>query len=296
MMISLALSSITITISIVSHTSSQSIYYDSHMHTPLCKHAVGQPVDYARVGRQRGLKGIIITCHSPMPNGFSRDVRMRPEELPEYVDLVNSASQELQGEIEVKLGMESDWFPGMEHWLAELHHKADFHFILGSVHPFTREYKEAYYHKDPTVFQSVYFSHLADAAESGLFDCLSHPDIVKVMIGDHWDFSAAKSTIESALKRISSTGIAMELNTSGLNKSYPEMNPGTEMLCLMKELGIPVVVNSDAHAPERVGADFNVAFNLLENIGYTEISYFHNRKRHTVLISEASSSMNFDPR
>lgn len=276
----------------MSKLSAPSIYYDSHMHTPLCKHAVGHPVEYARIGKSKGLKGIIMTCHSPMPDGFSSDVRMSPQEFSVYVDMVDSATREMQGEFDVKLGLESDWFPGMEKWLDELHRKADFHFILGSVHPFTREYKEAFYNEDPVVFQASYFGHLADAAESGLFDCLSHPDIVKVMLGDKWNFSDAKDAVDSALRRISSTGIAMELNTSGLNKSYPEMNPGLEMLGMMRNLNIPVVVNSDAHVPKRVAADFDVAFNVLEEAGFKEISFFNDRKRRDVLINDVRISMN----
>jgi len=234
-----------------------------------------------------------MTCHSPMPDGFSSEVRMAPEQFSEYVSMVDSATRELHGEFEVKLGLESDWFPGMEPWLAELHSRADFHFILGSVHPFTREYKEAFYDDNPAVFQSRYFSHLADSAESGLFDCLSHPDIVKVMLGHKWDFSASTDAVDSALKRISATGIAMELNTSGLNKSYPEMNPGKTMLRMMRNLDIPLVVNSDAHTPERVAADFDVAFDLLEEVGFSEICFFNDRKRFDVLISDVRNSMNF---
>ena len=35
--------------------------FDSHMHTPLCKHAVGEPEDYAEQALAEGLKGIIFT-------------------------------------------------------------------------------------------------------------------------------------------------------------------------------------------------------------------------------------------
>ena len=52
------------------------------MHTPLCKHAVGEPFEYAESGKKAGLKGIIMTCHSPMPKGFSSDVRMSIDEFP----------------------------------------------------------------------------------------------------------------------------------------------------------------------------------------------------------------------
>ena len=77
-------------------SSSEPVYFDSHMHTPLCKHAYGQPIAYARNGMRRGLKGIIMTCHSPMPDGFSSTVRMDPEEFPEYVALVRDSAEQLE--------------------------------------------------------------------------------------------------------------------------------------------------------------------------------------------------------
>ena len=47
------------------------LLYESHMHTPLCRHSVGEPEGYAEVAAQRGLKGIIVTCHNPLPNGMA---------------------------------------------------------------------------------------------------------------------------------------------------------------------------------------------------------------------------------
>ncbi len=267
------------------------IYYDSHMHTPLCKHAFGQPTAYGRTAMRRGLRGIVMTCHSPMPGGFSASVRMAPEEFPEYLGLVESAAEQLEGQVEIKLGLESDWFPGMEGWLRELHGRADFHYILGSVHPFLPEYKDAFYEGDPVAFQRGYFAHLADAAETGLFDCLSHPDIVKVMVASSWDFRLVESAVAAALDRIAATGIAMELNTSGVNKSYPEMNPGPEMLGMIAARGIPMVVSSDSHRPERVGADFGAALAMLEDAGIEEVSYFHERRRHGLPVARVRDSL-----
>ena len=70
------------------------LLYETHMHTPLCKHADGLPGEYAAVAEQRGLKGIIVTCHSPMPDDFSISVRMEPGQFGEYVSLVEAARRE----------------------------------------------------------------------------------------------------------------------------------------------------------------------------------------------------------
>ncbi|MFT5412130.1 MAG: histidinol-phosphatase (PHP family), partial [Verrucomicrobiales bacterium] len=184
------------------------IYFDSHMHTPLCKHAYGQPIAYARNGMRRGLKGIIMTCHSPMPDGFSSSVRMSPEEFPEYVELVRDSAEQLEGQFLIRLGMESDWFPGMEGWLKELHAREPFHYILGSVHPFLPEYKDKFHTGDVVEFQKGYFGHLADAAETGLFDCLAHPDIVKVMTVRDYQFERLEGAVDAALGRIKRAGVA----------------------------------------------------------------------------------------
>jgi len=88
--------------------------YETHMHTPLCKHAVGEPEDYAEVAQRRGLKGIIVTCHNPAPDGFSPRVRMSLHEFPDYVALVARAREAWKGKIDVRLGIESDYMPGME--------------------------------------------------------------------------------------------------------------------------------------------------------------------------------------
>lgn len=258
---------------------SKPIFFDSHMHTPLCKHAEGHPVEYMERGVEQGLAGIIMTCHSPMPDRFSHRVRMTPEQFNEYVAIVQEAADAAPEGFEVRLGMESDFFPGMEPWLTELHAKADFHYILGSVHWHIPEYLDAFWRGDPVAFRRQYFEHLAESAESGLFDSLAHPDLVKNASPDDWEFESMRSVIGKALDRIAKSGVAMELNTSGLNKVYPEMNPGPKMLRMIAERDIPIVIGSDSHTPLRVADQFPRALEQLTKAGFETVSVFKERRR-----------------
>lgn len=267
------------------------IYFDSHMHTPLCKHAIGHPSEYVAVGYEAGLKGVIFTCHSPMPDGWSAPVRMAPSEFDEYVALVGEARDAAPEGFEVRLGMESDYFPGMEHWLEDLHQKAEFHYILGSVHWHVPEYRASFWKDDIVAFQHQYFEHLAESAESGLFDSLAHPDLVKNADPEAWDEARPIEQIARALDRIAATGVAMELNTSGLRKIYSEMNPGPEVLAMMAERGIPVVIGSDSHVPERVTAHFDDALSHLEEAGYREVQVFEHRKPTALSIESVRESL-----
>lgn len=267
------------------------ILYESHCHTPLCRHAVGEPIEYAEMAAQRGFKGIIFTCHCPLPDGISASVRMKPEEFDAYVALVDEAKVEMDGIVDVRLGLESDYYPGVEPWLAELHGRVPLNHVLGSVHYQVPDYRRQYFTGDVFAYQQTYFDHLAAAAETGLYDTLAHPDLIKNESPSEWDFERIRPDMERALDRIAATGVAMELNTSGLQKSLPEMNPGVSQLELMWARKIPVVIGADAHRPERVGDGYIEALRTLKSVGYESVSIFLDRKRQSIPISLALASL-----
>lgn len=261
------------------------------MHTPLCGHASGPPEAYARQALGVGLTGIYFTCHAPMPRGFWPEVRMSESELDLYVAMVSRAARRYEGRLEVWLGLESEYFPGFEPDIEALHRRADFHYILGSVHWQAPEYRARFGRGTTTRFRQVYFTHLAEAAETGLYDCISHPDLIKNYRPQSWDFRRVAPHVARCLDRIAASGTAMELNTSGLDKAFAEMNPGAAMLAMMAERGIPIVLGSDAHRAARVGSHFVEALQLLERAGYQSVSYFRQRRRRSVRLADALAAL-----
>ena len=267
------------------------VLYESHCHTPLCKHAFGEPDEYAAVALARGFKGITFTCHCPLPNGYSASVRMAPEQFDDYVAMIAATRAAFAGRLDVRLGLESDFYPGVEPWLEKLHARVPLSHVLGSIHYQVSDYRKMYFTGDVKLYQQLYYEHLALSAESGLFDTLAHPDLIKNESPAEWDFARMRPCIERALDRIAATGVAMELNTSGVQKALPEMNPSPSQLALMRERGIPVAIGADAHVPERVGDGYVAALNLLLDVGYENVSFFVARKRQDVPIHVALRSL-----
>lgn len=267
------------------------LLYESHCHTPLCKHAYGEPDEYAAVALRRGFKGITFTCHCPLPDGFSASVRMAPEQFDDYVAMIHATRDKFAGKLDVRLGLESDYFPGVEPWLEELHARVPLSHVLGSIHYQVSDYRKLFHTGDVFSYQELYFDHLARSAESGLFDTLAHPDLIKNESPKDWDFERLRPVIAKSLDRIAATGVAMELNTSGVEKPLPEMNPSPSMLAMMRERGIPVVIGADAHVARRVGDGYLTALGLLENAGYSEVSFFVDRKRQSIRIPDAITSL-----
>lgn len=267
------------------------ILYESHMHTVLCKHAVGSLDEYAEAARRRGLKGMIVTCHCPLPDGMSSTVRMSPDQYQTYIDLVTACREKWAGELDVRLGLESDFLLGLEPWLEALHAKEPLNYVLGSVHPQIPEYQNRYFKGDWPAYHRQYFLSLVEAAESGLFDSLSHPDLVKNLGTDEWNLEKMLPHICGCLDRIAASGIAMELNTSGLQKTLPEMNPSPTILSEMRSRNIPVVIGADAHRPDRVAANFEDALRMLQAAGFTHTRIFLDRKPIDLPIEESLLSL-----
>lgn len=267
------------------------ILFDSHTHTPLCKHAFGEPPEYASVAERRGLKGLIVTCHNPMPNGFSAKVRMAEDQFDQYVDLVAATTEQFAGRVDVRLGLEADYFEGMESYLENQLRSADFHFVLGSVHPQIDEFRERYWQDDLVEVQRTYFRLLAQSAETGLFDSISHPDLIKNFTSEAWQPERIMDDICAALDRIAACGVAMELNTSGVNKTISEMNPMPAMLREMSARNIPVTLGSDAHLPQRVADGYETALERLKECGFTQVSFFLERRRREICIDSALESL-----
>ncbi|MEZ6090423.1 MAG: histidinol-phosphatase HisJ family protein [Pirellulaceae bacterium] len=262
--------------------------YESHSHTPLCKHAVGSPSEYAAVADRVGLSGITITCHNPMPDGFSAHVRMAPEEWDEYQRIVAEAAEQWRGRIDVRCGLEADYYPGYEDYVREqIASTPSLSYVIGSVHPQTPEYRRDYRSDDPYNDQVTYFNMLAEAAETNLFDCISHPDLIKNEMPDDWRVDRILDVIAGVLDRIAATRTAMELNTSGRQKKIAEMNPFPQMLRMMRDRDISVVIGADAHVPDRVGEGYLDAMDLLQQAGYDEIVFFVDRQPQRVAIDSA---------
>jgi histidinol-phosphatase (PHP family) len=212
---------------------------------------------------------------------------MAEEELPAYLDLVAKLKDQMKDRIDVRLGLEADYLPGLETYLEKQLSSADFDYVLGSVHWHLPEWQDRFWAGDPQAFTESYFQQLAQAAETGLFDCLSHPDLIKNYSAETWDFEKVRPYVTAALDRIAETGVAMELNTSGRLKTFPEFNPGPQMLQLMHERDIPVVVGSDAHSPERVGESFGEALDCIEQAGYRNVRFYCKRQPEIMSLSAA---------
>jgi histidinol-phosphatase (PHP family) len=202
------------------------------------------------------------------------------------VDDMDDYCRFVREETDLRLGIEADFVPGAEDRMASLLESHDFDYVVGSVH-FLRDASVDM--EDYTVWSGAhspeevwrrYFQTLGEAARSGLFDILAHPDLVKVWGAERpRPEGDLRRYYELALDGIAESGIAVEVSTAGLRKRAQELYPAPAFLEMCLEAGAPVALSSDAHRPEDIGADYDAALELLEGLGVGELCVFERRAR-----------------
>src|SRR2546421_9949325 len=95
----------------MSYSVRMSLPADYHMHTPLCRHAVGEPTEYAAQAAKLGLREIGFSEHSPMPRDDFDDWRMLVGDLDEYVEKIEKAKRD-HHRLVIKQVLEVDYILG----------------------------------------------------------------------------------------------------------------------------------------------------------------------------------------
>ena len=131
----------------------------------------------------------------------------------------------MREETDLRLGIEADFVAGREDRLANFLDAREWDYVVGSVH-FVAD--EAVDMDDFSVWgrgQSAekvwmrYFETVGEAARTGMFDIMAHPDLVKVWGSDAPVPSGdLRRYYEPAIEGFLDGGVAVEVSTAGLRK------------------------------------------------------------------------------
>ena len=261
------------------------------MHTPLCGHAVGKPIEYARYAAEKGIDVITFTCHIPMEwEAFGQEgIRMRRDQLDEYWTLVHDAATEAKSfGVEVLCGIEAEVFPDEVHMqpMDTILSDYSWDFVLGSLHAQCRSYlKWLDDHDINDDFNRVecYFRHLREGVLTGRYDSMSHPDVIRTYgVVKLFNPAEHETVIRDFLKAVVDQDICMEVNTSGLTKGAYEVHPDPLILDWASEMGVKLTIGSDSHQPDTVGRFFDTVQPMLSQKGFADLHFFRGRQRNRI--------------
>ena len=240
---------------------------------------------YRETASERGIEELGVSEHV---HRFAQalDVWMHPFWRQNARDDIDAYCDFVRGETDLKLGIEADFVPGREDRMANLLEAREWDYVLGSIH-FLREEAvdmrgdwDVWRSGDPDRVWRRYFETLGEAAASGLFDILAHPDLVKVWgAGAPLPEGDLRRFYDLAMDGIVESDVAIEVSTAGLRKPVGEIYPAAAFLEMCLDAGRPVALSSDAHLPEHLGHGYERAVEWLGELGVTELAVFERRQR-----------------
>jgi histidinol-phosphatase (PHP family) len=260
---------------------------DSHLHTDQSPDS-SVPIDvYAALALERGIPEIAITDHVDFD---PRDPAFEYSRFEDRERVVRGAAERWgpQG-VTIRFGAELTY---NRRWEADVRdHLRRYHydFTIGSVHdwpgsPYART-DVGRWIAGRTLDEIVapYYKEVMAGARSGLFDAVGHLDVVKRYLHPHVtaaQLGARPDLLEPVLEAIVESGVALEVNTSGLRHPYAETYPSAATVNRYRELGgTAVVTGSDGHRPDWFAYRLEEAYRILAAAGFDELTFRHEPRR-----------------
>lgn len=222
-----------------------------HTHTPRCNHAWGAEAEYVERALEAGLQILGFSDHSPQlfPGTYYSHFRMRPELLQDYVDAVLQVRKVYQGKIEIPLGLELEYYPGIFPKLLPLLKEQPMDYLILGQHCLGDEVDDHYSGRATADKRHMerYCDQTIEAMQTGLFTYFAHPDLLNY-VGD--DLRFYREQVRRICVEARQCGIPLEINLLGMLelKHYPN----DRFWEVAAEEGCDVILGRDAHEPEQL--------------------------------------------
>jgi histidinol-phosphatase (PHP family) len=256
-----------------------------HTHNRFCD-GRGEIAEYVEAAAAAGLDALGISSHSPLT--FPDEAAMRAELLPAYCAEVARLREANRDRLRVHLSLEFDYIPERDAELWALVEPYPFEYLIGSVHfigeaedgmpwafDLSRRGFEAglrrHFGGDIRRLVGAYYERIRGLTVWGRAVIVGHLDRIKKWNTDGRYFKEEETwyrrEVEATLAACARAGLIVELNTIGWGNAVRDAYPSPWILRRAIELGIAIVVTTDAHAPRRVIGFHTEALARLQEVG-----------------------------
>ena len=238
-----------------------------HTHTWRCLHAQGREEDYVRMAIDRGFDVLGFADHTPWPylTPYVSGMRMRLEQLQDYLDTVRALGRKYAGQIHIPVGLECEAFPQYMGWLRDVKAQALDYLILGNHY----DLRDDADHEALSDTGGFYFGRCTRPAQvrryaertiagmrTGLFDYVAHPDLYcHAYERFDRDCAAAARDLCAAAEALN---LPLEYNLLGVQYHMSPNEAGTlgypcpQFWEIAAQYPIKAIIGFDAHSPEHL--------------------------------------------
>ena len=248
--------------------------------------------EFVKEAIRQGFYSYGVSSHAPLP--FPTQWTMEWEQMEAYLDEFNNLRQKYADEIELYVGLEIDYLNEESNPSVARFTELPLDYRIGSVHllydaagevvdidcspAVFKERVDRHFNGDVLGVVRMYFDRLFRMVELGGFDVLGHADKMHYNASCYHPGLLDEPWYEALMKDyfslVASRGYLVEINTKAYD-SLGTFYPNSRYWELMKEYQIKVLVNSDAHYPERINAGRMEALRLLQAKGFATVAELH---------------------
>lgn len=208
-------------------------------------------------------------------------------DIPAVFEGLSRLREEYRGRLDIGIGMEFGFQPGLRLPPEETVNAAPFDFIIGSTHV-TRgidPYVTADLIRDVSEEEAyrIYFEEeLENLRKYDCYDIAGHLDYV-VRYGPnrnrYYTWERYGGILDAILRILIEKGKGLEINTAGLRAGLGYAHPMPEVLRRYRELGGEILtLGSDAHDPKDLGYGFDTIGEFLTSMGFRYYAVYRSRQ------------------
>ncbi|MWC30226.1 histidinol-phosphatase [Paenibacillus sp. MMS18-CY102] len=262
--------------------------FDLHTHHDRCGHAAGSLEDYIQEAIRKGLPILGISDHSPYffswENHPYPQLAMAAAEFDVYIEEAVRLKRAYEQQIELLIGVESDIFSDQIDLYGRKYAQYPIDYVIGSIH----------FLSSAAIMDALDFNTASE--EQQQIAVKRYVEVMMLGIESHWvqivghldgfkrgypGFRNLLSPyIDGILKRMADRGVAMEVNTNGMQHACQEWYPSNDVIERALFHGVHITFGSDAHHPERIASDWKRVREALLAIGYKRMVVYKERKPH----------------
>ena len=258
------------------------LYSNAHTHTTFCDGSATAE-DMVQAAIKQGFTTLGFSSHSYYPKTL--DYGMSPESTLAYIQEINRLKPLYADTITLRLGLELDYYSDVdltpyEYIIGSVHHYLDpetgkFHSYDHTADLFKELLHEAF-HDDILSLARTYYGQVTELITTRKPDIIGHFNLItkynmKYHLVDETDPAYQKIAYE-ALLTCAATGAITEINTGAIGRGHAQVPyPNREMLRLLCEHHYPVMITSDCHSTSQLTAGFDIALQLVQDVGYRSI-------------------------
>jgi len=262
-----------------------------HTHTTYCDGAL-PPEEMIKAALEKGCGSIGFSEHSHVT--FDHEFSMFPDLTVEYIREVNRLRDKYEGEIEVFLGLEQDYYTdfkpdGLDYTIGTLHYvkKGEQYIAVDAGTRHQKRMVEDFFGGDFYALAEDYYSVFAKIISKTNADIVGHFDLIAKYNIDRnmYDemhprhMNAALGAMDEILKSCK----LFEVNTGAMYRNNkPEPYPSVILLKELYKRGGEVIMTSDSHDAGSLCYKFDEMRELLKSCGFK----YSKRLTKTGFISE----------